>query len=90
VQDGRKTNPGARREIVMACDLCGKSCAPYDLVCLLDSYKTRGIEWICPDCEKEVNAVLEKMKLAAHGWYSRMFKIFLRTRKIKYTKERGE
>lgn len=67
----------------MSCDLCGKSCAPYEMVNLLDSYKTRDVQWICGDCETEVNNKLWAMKLLMHGWYSRMLKIWIRNKRMK-------
>lgn len=72
----------------MSCDMCGAKCAPYQMVALLSSYKTKDIEWICPSCEKETNDHLAKLKHISHGWCSRMLKVWMRNKKTrKYTKE---
>lgn len=74
----------------MSCDICGGKCAPYELVQLLSSYRTDKIEWICPACEKEVNRVLGEMKSAAHKWYSKMLKVFIRKKRIGFTRRNAK
>ena len=72
----------------MNCDVCAKKCAPYELVCLLSSYKTKQIEWICPECEREVSLQLDRLRSLYHGWIARMLKVWIRNkRRKKYTKE---
>jgi hypothetical protein len=65
----------------MKCDMCNKPTAPYALVVLLDSYKTKDIEWICGDCEKVVNDHLWKLKNLQHGWVTRIFREWLSNKK---------
>lgn len=48
----------------MACDICGK--VGTTLTPLRDIYQTDDIKDICPDCEKIVNAQLNKIQ-ASHG-----------------------
>lgn len=67
----------------MSCDLCGRKCAPYELVQLLVSYRTREIEWICPECEKEASRQIEAIKDLSRRWYCRTFKAWLRNKKIR-------
>ena len=43
----------------MACDICGRKGT--SLVDLLDCYKTKDIQQLCPDCEKVVNGHASKL-----------------------------
>jgi hypothetical protein len=57
---------------------------------LLDSYKSKTIQHICPECEREVNEKLSAMKLICHGWYSRMIKVWMRNKRIRAIAKRNE
>jgi hypothetical protein len=49
----------------MSCDICGANDKP--LVDLIDTYKTKEIAQICPECEKIVNRKLSDIRVLTHG-----------------------
>lgn len=45
------------------CDLCGNDCAAHQLKQLLESYRTTGVEDLCPACGKWADKIKSDMLL---------------------------
>jgi hypothetical protein len=48
---------------------------------LLDSYATKDINFVCPECEKFTNDHLWKLRAVNQNWIARMLKMFLRNKR---------
>ncbi len=68
------------------CDICYGEIKPYQEVTLLSSYATKNINHLCPSCEIEVGQQLTRLRLAVHGWYARMLKVWMRNKRKSYTR----
>lgn len=59
----------------MSCDICGANDKP--LTNLLDTYRTKEIAQICPECEKIVNRKLLDIRVLTHGILKDLMKRFM-------------
>lgn len=68
-------------QLTELCDLCGAE--TLDSYPLRERYKARGIEKVCPTCNREINDHLLRLRNLSEDFITRLFKIFLRNRKNK-------
>jgi hypothetical protein len=65
----------------MKCDICGDSTMLTTI--LREPYQSKNIKYVCPDCEREVNDVLCKMRSYLLAQMSTFVKLFMRKKRIK-------
>ncbi len=63
----------------MACDICGKTGTR--LEDLLSIYQTDDIKQICPECGKDVNKQLDKIKKLTSGLTRTFLKRFMKIKR---------
>ena len=69
----------------MACDICGETGT--ELSPLLDSYQTKEIKAVCPDCLKVINKELWKIKELTNNIRESLFKRFMGAMRLRKTRE---
>lgn len=68
------------------CDICQKN--NIQPVRLHEWYSTNDINFLCDKCEAEVNAHLNKLKTLSSKWHERLLKMFMVSKKEKFTEKK--
>jgi hypothetical protein len=73
----------------MKCDMCGKRCSSqWDMGQLLNIYQTKDIQWVCNDCEKEINSHLWKVRGLYEPLVTRTIKRFMKFKSMEMHKKK--